>query len=71
MSILLDDVDLHVAVVVETQSLCFGFPVTSDGGEWQIVDGLEISATTRAGIDHNIKALREEYDAVKELGFIK
>ena len=51
--------------------LCFGFPVTSDGGEWQIVDGLEICAATRAGIDHNIKALQEEYDAVKALGFIK
>ena len=51
--------------------LCFGFPVTSDGGEWQIVDGLEISEATRAGIDHNIKALQEEYDAVKALGFIK
>jgi len=51
--------------------LCFGFPVTSDGGEWQVVDGLEISDATRAGIDHNIKALQEEYDAVKALGFIK
>ena len=51
--------------------LNFGFPVTSDGGEWQVVDGLEISDATRAGIDHNIKALQEEYDAVKALGFIK
>ncbi len=24
---------------------------TSDGGEWQVVDGLEISGATRAGID--------------------
>ena len=37
----------------------------------QVVDGLEISDATRAGIDHNIKALQEEYDAVKALGFIK
>lgn len=51
--------------------LCYGFPVTSDGGEWQVVDGLEISEATRAGIDHNIKALQEEYDTVKSLGFIK
>ena len=51
--------------------LNFGFPVTSDGGEWQVVDGLEISDATRAGIDHNIKALQEEYDAVKALGYIK
>ena len=51
--------------------LCFGFPVTSDGGEWQVVEGLEVSEATRAGIDHNIAALQDEYNTVKELGFIK
>ena len=51
--------------------LSFGFPVISTGGEYHIVDDLEISAATRAGIDHNIAALQEEYDAVKALGFIK
>ena len=51
--------------------LCFGFPVTSDGGEWQVVEGLEVSDSTRAGIEHNIAALQDEYNTVKELGFIK
>ncbi len=51
--------------------LSFGFPVIAKDGEYQIVDGLDLSAGTRAGIDHNIKALQEEFDAVKELGFIK
>lgn len=51
--------------------LCFGFPVTSDGGEWKVVEGLEVSDSTRAGIDHNIAALQDEYNTVKELGFIK
>ena len=51
--------------------LSFGFPVKSVNGQYQVVDGLEISAATRAGIDHNIKALQEEYEAVKALGFIK
>ena len=51
--------------------LCFGFPVTSDGGEWQVVEGLEVSEATRAGIDHNIAALQDEYNTGKELGFIK
>ncbi len=51
--------------------LSFGFPVVSTGGDLEIVDGLEISDATRAGIDHNIAALQEEYDAVKALGFIK
>lgn len=51
--------------------LSFGFPVKSVNGQYQVVDGLEISEATRAGIDHNIKALQEEYEAVKALGFIK
>lgn len=51
--------------------LSFGFPVTSKDGVYTIVDGLELSDATRAGIDHNIKALQEEYEAVKELGYIK
>ncbi len=51
--------------------LSFGFPVVSNGGDYEIVDGLDISEATRAGIDHNIAALQEEYDAVKALGFIK
>lgn len=51
--------------------LCFGFPVTSDGGEWKVIEGLEVSEATRAGIDHNIAALQDEYNTVKELGFIK
>lgn len=51
--------------------LCFGFPVTSDGGEWKVLEGLEVSEATRAGIEHNIAALQDEYNTVKELGFIK
>ena len=51
--------------------LCFGFPVTSDGGEWKVVEGLEVSDSTRAGIEHNIAALQDEYNTVKELGFFK
>ena len=51
--------------------LCFGFPVTSDGGEWKVVEGLEVSDSTRAGIEHNIAALQDEYNTGKELGFIK
>ena len=53
------------------KGLVFGMPVTSTGKEFEVVDGLEVSAATRAGIDHNIAALQEEYDAVKALGYIK
>ncbi|MSS85089.1 malate dehydrogenase [Actinomycetaceae bacterium WB03_NA08] len=53
------------------KGLSFGFPVISVDGEYQIVDGLDLSPATIAGIEHNIAALQEEYDAVKALGFIK
>ncbi|RRC95558.1 malate dehydrogenase [Schaalia canis] len=53
------------------EGLIYGFPCTSNGGEWEIVKDLEISAATRAGIDHNIAALEEERAAVRELGFVK
>lgn len=52
------------------KGLSFGFPAVSNGGEWEIVDGLDLPEGTKAGIDANIAALQEEYDAVKELGFI-
>lgn len=52
------------------EGLIFGFPAISKGGEWQIVEDLEISDSTRAGIDHNVKAAQEEIDAVKELGIL-
>ncbi len=51
--------------------LSFGFPCVSVDGRYEIVDGLDITEGTRAGIDHNIAALQEEYDAVKAMGFIK
>ncbi len=53
------------------KGLSYGFPVISNGGDYEIVGDLEVSDATRAGIDHNIAALQEEYDAVKALGFIK
>ena len=53
------------------EGLIFGMPATARGGEWAIVDGLDVSERTRAGIDHNIKAAQEELDAVRALGLIK
>lgn len=53
------------------EGLVYGFPCTSNGGEWEIVKDLEISESTRAGIDHNIAALEDERAAVRELGFVK
>lgn len=53
------------------EGLVFGFPCTSENGEWKIVKGLEVSADSQAGIDRNVAALEEERSAVRELGFVK
>lgn len=52
------------------EGLIFGFPTISTNGEWQIVSDLEISDSTRAGIEQNITAAQEELDAVRELGIL-
>jgi len=46
------------------------FPVTTAGGEWSIVQGLDIDDFSRAKIEASVAELREEADAVKELGLI-
>jgi len=49
--------------------LC-GFPVTTSGGKYTIVDGLEIDDFSRARIDASAAELVEERDAVRELGLL-
>lgn len=53
------------------EGLIYGVPVTSTGGDWEIVEGLEISEATAAGIKYNAEAAQEELDAVRALGLIK
>ncbi|TKV60910.1 malate dehydrogenase [Nakamurella flava] len=52
------------------EGLISGFPVTSDGGDWKVVEGLDIDEFSRARIDASVKELTEERDAVKGLGLI-
>lgn len=52
------------------EGLVSSFPVTSQGGEWQIVQGLEIDEFSRSRIDATVKELQEERDAVRALGLI-
>ena len=52
------------------EGIISSFPVTSSGGQWQIVQGLEISEFSRARIDASVAELVEERDAVRELGLI-
>ncbi len=52
------------------EGLVSSFPVTSDGGDWQIVPGLEIDEFSRGRIDASVAELAGERDAVSELGLI-
>jgi malate dehydrogenase len=52
------------------EGLVSSFPVTSSGGEWEIVQGLEIDEFSRARIDASVAELVEERDAVRALDLI-
>ncbi|PVU82309.1 malate dehydrogenase [Cellulomonas sp. WB94] len=52
------------------EGLISSFPVTSEGGEWHIVHGLEIDEFSRARIDASVAELVEERAAVQALGLI-
>jgi len=52
------------------EGLISSFPVTTSGGSWEIVSGLEIDDFSRGRIDASTAELAEERDAVKELGLI-
>jgi malate dehydrogenase len=52
------------------EGLISSFPVTSSGGEWHIVPGLEIDEFSRGRIDASVAELGEERDAVRSLGLI-
>jgi malate dehydrogenase len=52
------------------EGLISSFPCTCEDGEWSIVDGLEIDDFSRPRIDATVAELREERDAVTQLGLI-
>ena len=52
------------------EGLISSFPVTTKGGDWEIVQGLEIDAFSRARIDASTAELADERAAVTELGLI-
>jgi malate dehydrogenase len=52
------------------EGLISGFPCNCSGGEWEIVEGLEIDEFSRQRIDASVDELKEERDAVSELGLI-
>jgi malate dehydrogenase len=52
------------------EGLISSFPCTCSGGEWSIVEGLEITDFSRQRIDASVDELRSERDAVAELGLL-
>jgi malate dehydrogenase len=52
------------------EGLVSGFPCTCSGGEWSIVEGLEIDDFSRQRIDTSVAELTEERDAVEGLGLL-
>jgi len=49
------------------ENVMFGFPVTTENGEYHIVQGLEIDAFSQERIALTLKELQEERDGVKHL----
>jgi malate dehydrogenase len=52
------------------EGLISSFPVTCAGGEYTIVQGLDVSEFSRSRIDASVTELAEEREAIKSLGLI-
>jgi len=52
------------------EGLISSFPVTTAGGSYQVVGGIDLDEFSRARIDASVAELGEERDAVRELGLI-
>ena len=52
------------------EGIVAGFPVRCRGGEWTIVEGLEVPEFSRPRIDASVAELREEREAVSQLGLV-
>jgi malate dehydrogenase len=52
------------------EGLISSFPVRVSGGEYEIVEGLEVNDFARSKIDATVTELREERDGVQELGLV-
>jgi malate dehydrogenase len=52
------------------EGLISSFPCRCSGGEWEIVQGLELNDFSRSKLELTVNELKEERDAVKELGLV-
>jgi malate dehydrogenase len=49
------------------KDVMFGFPVTTEAGEWKLIEGLDIDAFSQERINLTLKELLEEQEGVKHL----
>jgi malate dehydrogenase len=52
------------------EGLMSSFPCRCSGGDWEIVQGLDLNEFSSAKLELTVNELKEERDAVKELGLI-
>ncbi len=52
------------------EGIVCGVPCTCSGGEWSVVQGLDVPEFSRERIDRSVMELQEERDAVSQLGLV-
>lgn len=52
------------------EGLVCSFPAVSEGGEWKVVEGLDVAPDAQSKIDESIEELEQERSAVEELGLL-
>jgi malate dehydrogenase len=52
------------------EGIISSFPVRTSGGEWEIVEGLDVPDFSQQRIDRTVEELTQERDAVKQLGLV-
>ena len=52
------------------EGIVSSFPVRCSGGRWEIVEGLDVPDFSRERIDRTVDELKEERDAVRDLGLV-
>ena len=52
------------------EGLVYGVPCTSDGGEWKVVEGLDLNAKQKEQLKKNAEAAQVEIETVKKAGIL-
>ena len=58
------------APTASSEGIFSGYPCTCAGGEYSVVEGLELDDFSRSRIDATVKELTDERAAVRELGLV-